>query len=392
MNPLVDRFRQELRQAAERRFGDALAASLRGESLFPLVIRFGKPDAARTWAENAARVAAVDAESKTTRESAGYTVIWVDHRFGTQGNQRIYDTLSFATPEDFHGYLGRTKDWRQAHRVADAIVARFPHLGTWPADNLRRVLEISESDWGHALTLAGYLAEHPFPGRLPRELPIPIPTKFCERRESLLKAFLPAAIPHACLPGDTLAERLGFATPAPLIAGRVSPDLTSPDRPELRLALTAADWRRRFATPIDTLVIVENQTTFLTFPLPPNSAVFFGRGFAVSQLAELATIPACRRLYWGDLDAHGFSILAQLRRQVPAIESFLMSADLLDEFAEFVQADAPDDRTDSDKIADHLSPDELALRHRIHTGHLRLEQEHIPIEYQRRVVALIGSP
>jgi hypothetical protein len=70
--------------------------------------------------------------------------------------------------------------------------------------------------------------------------------------------------------------------------------------------------------------IIENLTTFLSFPLENQSIAIWGGGFAVSLLAEISWFQDKKMYYWGDIDIHGFQILDQIRRYYPAIESLLM--------------------------------------------------------------------
>jgi hypothetical protein len=55
-----------------------------------------------------------------------------------------------------------------------------------------------------------------------------------------------------------------------------------------------------------------------------------GLGLAVDQLNAIGWLrSAPRHLYWGDLDTHGFAILARARRRFPNTVSVLMDEDTL---------------------------------------------------------------
>ena len=55
--------------------------------------------------------------------------------------------------------------------------------------------------------------------------------------------------------------------------------------------------------------VVENETTYLAFPLGPGAMVVFGGGYAVSTLRHAPWLAGIRLAYWGDLDTHGFAML-----------------------------------------------------------------------------------
>ncbi len=76
-------------------------------------------------------------------------------------------------------------------------------------------------------------------------------------------------------------------------------------------------------------VIVENETTFLTVPVPRRGVTIFGEGFRVSRAGRLPWLAKVPVHYWGDLDTHGFAILDQLRAWLPQTRSFLMDEQTL---------------------------------------------------------------
>jgi hypothetical protein len=70
--------------------------------------------------------------------------------------------------------------------------------------------------------------------------------------------------------------------------------------------------------------IVENEVTYLAFPLAADAMLVFGGGYAVPVLELLAWLTALDVVYWGDIDTHGFAILNRLRHHVPQARYILM--------------------------------------------------------------------
>ena len=70
--------------------------------------------------------------------------------------------------------------------------------------------------------------------------------------------------------------------------------------------------------------VVENEITYLAFPLPGGAIVIFGGGYAVDVLEPLGWLTNLDLIYWGDIDTHGFAILNRLRHRFSDARSMLM--------------------------------------------------------------------
>jgi hypothetical protein len=123
--------------------------------------------------------------------------------------------------------------------------------------------------------------------------------------------------------------------------------------------------------------IIENEVTYLAFPLQAEDTVIFGGGYAVGLLDSLSWLADLDVVYWGDIDTHGFAILDRLRRRFPHARSMLMDqATLLAHRSQWVTEATP-----TATILDHLAPGELDLYRALVEGHhgpaVRLEQERV---------------
>ncbi|MFZ3167600.1 MAG: DUF2220 domain-containing protein [Candidatus Methanoperedens sp.] len=87
--------------------------------------------------------------------------------------------------------------------------------------------------------------------------------------------------------------------------------------------------------------ILENKTNFsnifnfLTLPDMKNSIAIFGSGFRLELLKDALWLNDKQIIYWGDIDAHGFQILSQLRFYFPQTQSLLMDFETFNEFKDF---------------------------------------------------------
>ncbi|HEX6519202.1 MAG TPA: DUF3375 family protein [Streptosporangiaceae bacterium] len=72
---------------------------------------------------------------------------------------------------------------------------------------------------------------------------------------------------------------------------------------------------------VSRVYVVENEITYLSFPLPPAAMVVWGSGYAVPVLEPLSWLRDMDIVYWGDIDTHGFVILDRLRGLFPHVAS-----------------------------------------------------------------------
>jgi hypothetical protein len=116
----------------------------------------------------------------------------------------------------------------------------------------------------------------------------------------------------------------------------------------------------------------------LTFPILRDSIVIWSHGFGVDIMKDVEWLKTKNIYYWGDLDAHGFQILSEIRSHFEQVESFLMDRDTFDSFYE------------GDKGAEtnvekglFLTSEEYDMFEHLKVNNLRLEQEKIPLEYAK---------
>jgi hypothetical protein len=136
------------------------------------------------------------------------------------------------------------------------------------------------------------------------------------------------------------------------------------------------------------ILITENKDTALFFPQVDGGIVIEGNGNAVTRLAKIPWIRACPIIvYWGDLDAHGLTILDLLRSTGIHAEAMLMDEATLHRYAPYASptyADGSPLPRGTPPPTPFLSDDERRLLEQITapewTGPRRIEQERIPLQ------------
>lgn len=383
----------EIRQTAERKYLAFLRASVQGEPFFPLAIRFRKAKASDDYLALRQWVGELLAGSKAER-GFGYEVALAERELRRYGRQSLPSRITIETADDFLHLIGKGDEFERWQTAVAHTLARFPQLQDWLAQYPQHVLP-HLTVWNDLLTVCTYFVDHPHPNLYLRELPVPVHTKFIEDNQTILRYLLDELLPPAAILTDEsqFERRFGLRYDEPQIRLRLLDDGLRRELgwPAADVGLTLSDCAGLVGMngPFDAaqgklaILIVENKMTFLTLPPVKNGLAVWGKGFQVNLLREIGWLADCAIWYWGDLDAQGFAILSQLRGYWPQTRSFLMDADTLEKYREFVVAGTP--MADVELV--NLAGEETAVYQQTITHNWRLEQERIS---QADVVEAIG--
>jgi hypothetical protein len=123
--------------------------------------------------------------------------------------------------------------------------------------------------------------------------------------------------------------------------------------------------------------VTENEINGLAFPDAASAVVIFGLGYGLDRLAMLPWLHDTGIFYWGDIDTHGFAILAKLRAHFPHAVSLLMDREtLMAHRSLWVQEQDPSSVELSTLTAPEISLYDDLRRNRL-GDRVRLEQERI---------------
>lgn len=366
----------EIRRKAENLYRGCLRAWLEGdETFFPRVVPARKTlDAS----DIAGAVESIRRLREGSKEALGfgYTVEWQEVRSRTFGRNTIPARILFETRDDFLRFVGKSKEFAAFTDAVTRLRAEFPDLGPWVRSNVQRLIE-SAPDLDGLLGVVRFLREHPRPKLFPRELPVPVDTKFVERHKSVLGEWLDLVLPPHTIRADEehFERRYGLRYAQPHLHVRLLD-------PELQRDLGFPC--PEFSLPLETLAglpplphavfIVENRVNLLTLPPLPRTLGLGALGKGVTLLRYLPWLGSVPVAYWGDLDVQGFEILSSLRAIFPQARSVLMDAATLERWEHLcTSGNAPG-------LAGlpHLTVAERAAYDRCRDQNLRLEQERLP--------------
>jgi hypothetical protein len=272
--------------------------------------------------------------------------------------------------------LGVRQEVRRFGALARMTAESCPRLVPWLARRPMQLLRLADC-WDELLATVRWIDERQSPGMYLRQVDVPgVDTKFIERHRGVLGELLDLQ-----LSPDRIDAGTGAAGFAARYRFRRKPGYVRFRFPSRACGFTELSVRaEEFTEPppgAGRAYLVENEITYLAFPVPDAAVVIFGGGYAVDVLEPLVWLSELDLVYWGDIDTHGFAILNRLRHRFGHARSMLMDrATLLAHRRQWVTEPRP-----TAAALDLLDADEAELyRDLVHDAlgpSVRLEQERV---------------
>ena len=363
----------EIKKKAANKYKSYLQSIVEGESFNPIVIVGDKKPNEDTvkFEEELTELISCSKEKK----GYGYTIEYQTVKTKKHGIQDIPTSISFKTEYDYLKYINEEKTSAKFKKDIASILSSFPELKDWI---YKYPIKVIENDWESLLKVCKYFKATPQPHLYIRELPIQVHTKYIENNSGIIRELLDIIIadyvhfeekkfePHFNLKYDESSVRFRILDES--VSQQLFGGIDDISIPISKL--------QNIALPIHTVYIVENKMNMLTFPNKDNGIVIWGHGFGVDIMKDVEWMKTKRIFYWGDLDAHGFQILSEIRTHFPQVESFLMDRETFDKFFEKDNGS----KTNVEKLL-CLTQEEKTMFEYLKENNYRLEQEKIPYEY-----------
>ncbi len=170
-------------------------------------------------------------------------------------------------------------------RLAGLIeAARGTRLVPWLIGHPMRALRLAD-DWDRLLATVGWIEQRQAPGMYLRQVDVPgVDTKFIERHKGVLTELLDAQLDPSRVDSvaPDFAGRYGFLRRP----GYVRFQVAGGSRGFSELSVRASEFT---AAPegVSRAYVIENEITYLAFPVPAAAMVIFGGGYAVPVLEPL---------------------------------------------------------------------------------------------------------
>lgn len=376
---------EELKARAVSRYDSTLKRLLLGENPFPLQIPYNRPKRGGDPARLLELKRFLRAESKAAK-GFGPTISFGEARTRKFGTGVLPGDICFDSLDDLTRYIGKNAETQRLLAHASIVTAEFPEARVWTSRRLRTLREKDAETWRGITRAVRYFREKPMPWIYPREVPLGLHTKFLEQNYSPVIELLLQIEPGVLNQTYTnWQDRLGLRSSSEMIEGRFLDPTLAAELPQHMLA-PVDEWNRCAFAAKTWVLITENRTTLLTLPQLRGCLALLGKGYAVVRLAQIQKLAAGTVFYWGDVDQHGFEILASLRHHLPQTQSCLMDAKTLAYCSKEIGEERVDRTLPVEFVSANLTAEENALWERCAVNHTRLEQENIPTEFSRRVL------
>jgi hypothetical protein len=283
--------------------------------------------------------------------------------------------------------VGVRAEVRRFRSLADVTAGSCPRLVPWLARRPMQLLKLADR-WDQLLATVRWIDERQSPAMYLRQIDVPgVDTKFIEQHRGVLTELLDLQLTpdRIDLDAGDFAARYRFRRKPRYVRFR-SGGLSGFTELSVRtdeLTTPPPDIKRAY--------VIENEITYLAFPLPAAAIVIFGGGYAVDVLESLGWLADLDLVYWGDIDTHGFAILNRLRRRFGHARSMLMDRPtLLAHRCQWVTEPRP-----TVGRLDLLEPDEAELYRDLVDDTLgrstRLEQERISFAAIEHALASVSD-
>jgi hypothetical protein len=377
----------DVREAVRKKWGTLLAAYAAGQEWTPLDFPLRGPGPA----EIGERLGEVQKWAVEWEQAARGPLRVEYKKIGGRhiGANLIPGRARVDGYEQAWALLGAAAEIRRLAELTEQTRAACPRLVPWLTTHPVKALALAR-DWPQLLATVAWIDQRQTPGMYLRQVDVPgVDTKFIGRHKGVLTDLLDQQLDANRIDPEArdFEARFRFRRKPAYVRFRCRASYDGVGESAFTELTVRAE---ELAVPppgVARAYIVENEVTYLAFPLAADAMVIFGGGYAVDVLESLAWLAALDVSYWGDIDTHGFAILNRLRHHVPHARSILMDrATLLAHREQWVREPTPTAVT-----LGLLDAAEQAVYRDLVTGEfgpaVRLEQERISFASIERALA-----
>lgn len=382
----------DIRKKAIRLYPSYLSCYISGETVFPKSIRSDKKPSEKEFATLKKELLPLLEQSKD-KLGFGYKVNLRIIKSSRMGEQQLPEEIVFETETDYLKFLRKESEVLRFREDTDKILTEFPQLREWIISSPQKIVA-NAGLWPGILKVIAYFIITPKPQLYIRELPIPIHTKFIEQNKTIIEEILSALIPEQInTAGKFFEEKFHLKYYEPYFHIRIlDKEIANKHFSGLSDIGVTASELAKLMIPVSRIIILENKQNyknvenFLSLPQMSGTMALFGSGFHSGGLRIVTWLKEKQIYYWGDIDIHGFEILAALRSHFPSIQSFLMDEETFDKHKE----ERVNGKDSKSQTISRLTEEETKMYNRLKQLCVmnRLEQEKIPQAY---VLSKIGS-
>lgn len=372
--------------------GKVFTSYVNDEDLFPLVMKLKslkQSDIQRDYQR-------ILKEIDELKEFKKY-LVYREFSFRTIGTQNLPVEVVFKDRDGFLSFIDKEREFEEFIKQYEKVVQKYKRLKELLTCKPKIILQ-NVHHWDKLLDICDFFVKSPKPNIYIRELAISnIDTKFIENNRVILDILLSHILDKNSFDASVQSmsnygfeRKYGLKYQLPTVRFRIlDEEMLLSNLSDISLPI---DQFESLHVACNTVFIVENQITTLSFPKMKNSIVIFGSGYSVGVLKNVEWLKSKNIYYWGDIDKDGFAILSQARGYFSHITSLFMDTEVIELFRQFSVKDEKN-RASTKKSLKNLSEEENILYERLLDGFyeedFRLEQERIPFDYICETLALL---
>jgi hypothetical protein len=378
---------EEIKSQSEKWYREILTSYLEGTNIFPKYIRFGKIKASDIQKNYVQINKSLNRLKNLSKNSTGYgySVEFTERNTLKYGRNLFPENIRFDSEDDYLRFHEKESEFIGFKADANKILSSIGRLKPWILVNPLKVI-VNHGRWDGILEVCRYFIENPRPAVYLRELPIRLSTKFIEENQPIIRDLLDFLIPEYIDVKETNFEkRYNLKYNEPLIRIKLLDNaISSRYFSGLQDISVPVGEFNDLRPECGRIIMFENKANFsnvynfLSMPHLSNTAALFGRGFGIGLLKNNRWLNEKEIFYWGDIDAHGFMILSQLRGYFPHVKSIFMDIKTFNSFSEFAVIGA---KTEKNQLLNLTHEERDLYSHLFHLERNRLEQEKIPHWY-----------
>ncbi|OFZ25542.1 MAG: hypothetical protein A2381_17455 [Bdellovibrionales bacterium RIFOXYB1_FULL_37_110] len=303
------------------------------------------------------------------------------------GKQTIPSYLRFDNINQLIHLTRKGKEYQRFIEVTDYLKSQFKEFINWPqyVSDVRDILHYSLDEWRQIVEVARFLGNQQREEIFIREIPVSTSTKFYEQNKRIIKKIIMFLFKDLNLEySDDCFETILRIKRYPSLIRIRFLDQNLQDQLKIKFsdfAVSVEDMNKMIEKNNNyppNVVICENKESYFSLPKIPNSLAIFGEGVAVLRLKKVIWLQKSRLIYWGDIDAKGFEILADLREAFPHVRSLMMDWPTWEQFKAYCISTA---YKGASILRGTLSTEEMSLYQLVKEQGMLLEQEKISKEY-----------
>lgn len=361
----------EIHKKAQNKYKNYLKAKIYNQNIFPLEIK-GNMKVIETDYNKATYIFQNIYDESKFNKKYGYSLI-------LSNSKKIkIEKLFFETEIDYLKYLSKEKEVKEFKEKLDILRKQLNISNQLLEKYLSKILKWDIEFTIYISKTVKFLIENPNSGLYPREIPIDIPTKFIEKNISIITAFLNEFTPLSNI--ENKYQKIGLIDKDFLIYIRSINEFdisNTNNSVKSKIIYLNPSSFSEFSQNSDRIFIIENKTTFFTFPLKKNDICLYSGGFSILSFININLKKSDKLYYFGDIDEHGLAILSLFRKIYPNTKSIFMDLKTLKDNYIFSSEKGKTYQGD----VSNLTKEEMKTFNYIRENKISLEQEKIPLDY-----------